>query len=180
MLSLLLSVALVVLGNDGVVRVSDPSGSVASARVHFDLPVGREWKTVARVGAGLSAHSEWAPVGDSVTVPWYALLSDGTRTFGFGVKVQPKAMCCWRVVPGEEHLVEGDFAIILQTGDAVHGELVTDRHPVLLAAGSDYCVCHNFVNFGVAPAHAGWHIIDKPRLLARKISSKNEKNRKNF
>ena len=100
MLSLLLSVALVVLGNDGVVRVSDPSGSVASARVHFDLPVGREWRTVARVGAGLSAHSEWAPVGDGVTVPWYALLSDGTRTFGFGVKVQPKAMCCWRVVPG--------------------------------------------------------------------------------
>ena len=100
MLSLLLSVALVVLGNDGVVRVSDPSGSVASARVHFDLPVGREWKTVVRVGAGLSAHSEWAPVGDGVTVPWYALLSDGTRTFGFGVKVQPKAMCCWRVVPG--------------------------------------------------------------------------------
>lgn len=29
--------------------------------------------------------------------PWYFLVTDGTRTDGYGVKVQPNALCCWKL-----------------------------------------------------------------------------------
>ena len=93
-------VSLAVLDDDGVVRVSDPSGRVSSAKVHFELPVAGSWKTVRRVGEGLAAHSEWTEVGSGCTIPWYALVADGRTTYGYGVKVQAKAMCSWRIAPG--------------------------------------------------------------------------------
>lgn len=45
---LVLTASLAVLDDDGVVRVSDPSGRVSSAKVHFELPVAGSWKTVRR------------------------------------------------------------------------------------------------------------------------------------
>ena len=96
---LVLTASLAVLDDDGVVRVSDPSGRVSSAKVHFELPVAGSWKTVRRVGEGLAAHSEWTEVGNGCTIPWYALVADGRTTYGYGVKVQAKAMCSWRIAP---------------------------------------------------------------------------------
>jgi len=66
----------------------------------------------------------------------------------------------------QENLVEGGLAVVHQPGDTVYGEHVTYRYSVLLAAGCENCVCHNFLNFRIAPAHAGWHIIYMPSLLA--------------
>ena len=134
-LSALLAAALVSLGSDGVVRVSDPSGYVSSARVHFDLPVAATWKVVARTGEGLAAHSEWAPVGAGLTVPWYALVTDGSKTYGYGVKVQPKAMCCWRVAPGGL-----DLLLDLRAGGqplALGGRTVEACEVVKLEAAAD-------------------------------------------
>lgn len=96
---LVLTASLAVLDDDGVVRVSDPSGRASSAKVHFELPVAGSWKTVRRVGEGLAAHSEWTEVGNGCTIPWYALVADGRTTYGYGVKVQAKAMCSWRIAP---------------------------------------------------------------------------------
>ena len=95
----------VVLGADAVVRVTSPSGRATAAVVSFDLPATAEWKVLARTGAGLTAKFAWHMVGKGMTVPWYVLLNDGTRTYGFGVKVQPRAMCAWRVVPGKIELL---------------------------------------------------------------------------
>ena len=54
----------------------------------------------------------WQPVPEVKTEPWYAfwredvkegispwyfLVTDGERTDGYGVKVQPNALCCWKV-----------------------------------------------------------------------------------
>ena len=93
------------IGSDSIVRVASKDGVAESAKVSFDLPVGSDWKVLARTGEGLGAYCAWIAVGEGKTVPWYALLHDGKRTYGFGVKVQPRAMCAWRVEPGKVDLL---------------------------------------------------------------------------
>ncbi len=93
------------MGEDSVVRVTSASGRAECAIIPFDLPVGPDWKVLARTGEGLKAQNAWSPVGDGKTVPWYVLLHDGTKTYGFGVKVQPRAMCSWRVGQGRVELL---------------------------------------------------------------------------
>ena len=90
---------------DSVVRVTSSDGMAEFAKVAFRLPVGRDWKVLARTGSGLKAGSAWLPVGEGRTVPWYVLLHDGMRTHGLGVKVRPRAMCAWRVEPGRVELL---------------------------------------------------------------------------
>jgi len=93
------------LGADSVVRVSAASGRATTAAVAFDLPASADWKVLARTGEGLQAKFAWHPVGAGMTVPWYVLLHDGTKNYGFGVKVRPRAMCAWRVSPGRLELL---------------------------------------------------------------------------
>ena len=93
------------VGADAVVRVTSANGRAEYAKVAFDLPVGAGWKVLARHGAGMKAVYSWVVVGDGRTVPWYVLASDGNRTLGIGVKVQPRAMCSWRVTPGRAELL---------------------------------------------------------------------------
>ena len=93
------------VGADSVVRVTSADGRAEYAKIAFDLPVGAGWKVLARHGAGMKAVYSWVVVGDGRTVPWYVLASDGKRTLGIGVKVQPRAMCSWRVSPGRAELL---------------------------------------------------------------------------
>ena len=93
------------IGADSVVRVVARDGLAECATVVFDLPVGADWKVLAQTGAGMKAGHVWLPVGTGRTVPWYALVTDGKRTLGIGVKVQPGAMCAWRVEPGKAELL---------------------------------------------------------------------------
>ena len=93
------------IGTDSVVRVSSGTGLAEHAKVAFDLPVAADWKVLARTGEGIRAGCAWHPVGGGKTVPWYVLLHDGAKTYGFGVKVQPRAMCAWRVEPGKVELL---------------------------------------------------------------------------
>ena len=89
------------LGEDSIVRVVSASGRAEYAKVLFDLPVKPDWKVPTRMGEGLKAQNAWVPVGVGKTVPWYVLVNDGVKTYGFGVKVQPRAMCSWRVEEGK-------------------------------------------------------------------------------
>ena len=93
------------MDEDGVVRVASGDGRAEYAKVAFSLPVQTHWKVLAQTGEGLKAGFAWLPVGEGKTVPWYVLLNDGNRTYGFGVKVQPRAMCAWRVGPGKVELL---------------------------------------------------------------------------
>ena len=93
------------LCDDSVVRVASDNGMAESAAVAFDLPVASDWKVLAQTGSGMMAGYAWLPVGSGQTVAWYTLLHDGKRTYGFGVKVQPKAMCAWRVEPCKVELL---------------------------------------------------------------------------
>ena len=88
-------------GTDSIVRVMSSDGTVEFAKMAFELPVEPGWKVLAQTGEGLKAGRAWLPVGEGRTVPWYVLLNDGERTYGFGVKVQPRAMCAWRIEPGQ-------------------------------------------------------------------------------
>ena len=97
--------AAVHIGADSIVRVASDTGLVEYAKVAFDLPVAADWKVLARTGEGLKAQSAWTPVGEGKTIPWYVLLNDGQKTYGLGVKVQPRAMCAWRIEPGKATLL---------------------------------------------------------------------------
>lgn len=37
----------------------------------------------------------WRPLSQARPMPWYFLASDGRVTHGYGVAVQPNALCCW-------------------------------------------------------------------------------------
>ncbi|MBQ3289685.1 MAG: acetylxylan esterase [Kiritimatiellae bacterium] len=93
------------VGADSKVRVKASDGLAEHAKVAFDLPVAADWKVLAQTGEGIRAGRAWLPVGSGKTVPWYVLLHDGAKTYGFGVKVQPRAMCAWRVKPGKVELL---------------------------------------------------------------------------
>ena len=93
------------MGEDSVVRVTSRSGYAECARITFELPVKPGWKALVRTGEGLNSQNAWAAVGAGITVPWYVLLHDGAKTYGFGVKVQPRAMCSWRVGKGKVELL---------------------------------------------------------------------------
>ena len=93
------------LGPDSIVRVAADDERVECAKLTFDLPVGADWKVLAQTGSGMKAGYAWLPVGSGQTVAWYTLIHDGERTYGFGVKVQPRAMCAWRVEPGKVELL---------------------------------------------------------------------------
>ena len=98
--------ALCRMGADAVVRISSASGFADYAVVdEFPLPVKPCWKVIARSGEGLTAQYAWTEIGKGITVPWYVLISDGAKTFGFGVKVQPNAICAWRIEPGSVKLL---------------------------------------------------------------------------
>ncbi|MBR4422845.1 MAG: hypothetical protein IKS68_01335, partial [Mailhella sp.] len=92
--------AAVHIGADSIVRVTSDTGFAEYEKVEFDLPVSADWKVLAQTGEGIRAGCAWLPVGEGNTVPWYTLLHDGKKTYGFGVKVQPRAMCAWRVEAG--------------------------------------------------------------------------------
>ena len=94
-----------VLGTDGVVSVTSADGAASHAKVAFELPVKADWRMLADVGEGLFRQRCWADVGEGRTVPWYVLLNDGKRSYGLGVKVQPRAMCAWRITPGKAELL---------------------------------------------------------------------------
>ena len=93
------------LGEDGVVRIASADGKVEFSKVAFRFQVGSDWKVLARRGEGLKAGCAWVPVGSGKTVPWYVLVNGGGKTYGFGVEVQPRAMCAWRVEPGKVELL---------------------------------------------------------------------------
>ncbi len=93
------------IGADSIVRVASDNGTAEYAKVAFELPVAADWKVLARTGEGIRAGCAWLPVGEGKTVPWYVLLHDGKKTYGLGVKVQPRAMCAWRVAPGKVELL---------------------------------------------------------------------------
>jgi alpha-galactosidase len=42
----------------------------------------------------------WRPLAAAWPMPWYFLASDGRVTHGYGVEVQPNALCCWRADKG--------------------------------------------------------------------------------
>ena len=95
----------VTIDGNGVVRVTAADGVASHAKVRFELPVESGWRIVADVGEGLTRQRKWTDVGEGRTVPWYVLLNDGVKTYGFGVKVQASAMCAWRAVPGALELL---------------------------------------------------------------------------
>lgn len=87
------------------VRVSAPESALET--------VGLRWKGAFPSSAKLLGDTwersygdlAWRPLGAARPMPWYFLASDGRATHGYGVAVQPNALCCWTVDKGGVTLV---------------------------------------------------------------------------
>lgn len=99
------AVAETIFSEDGVVRIRSDDGRAEYAKVSFPSSVKSDWTMIACSGSGLEAQYAWREVGDGLVSQWYAIINDGERTYGYGVKVRPNAMCAWRVAPGTVELL---------------------------------------------------------------------------
>lgn len=86
------------------VLVSSPS-PITFVRIVWKLDIpessrvfGGDWeRTYGKTG--------WTSPSGAGALPWYFLVSDGGRTHGLGVKVQPNAFASWKLAPGKVELV---------------------------------------------------------------------------
>ncbi|HNX33244.1 MAG TPA: alpha-galactosidase [Kiritimatiellia bacterium] len=94
--------------SNAVARVEVPSAAEGS-RVRVSAPgaaiefVGLRWSGAVPASAKLLGDTwersygdlAWRPLAAARPMPWYFLASDGRVTHGYGVAVQPNALCCW-------------------------------------------------------------------------------------
>jgi alpha-galactosidase len=82
------------------VRVSAPGVALETVlmRWHGGLP--ESAKLLGDVWERSYGDLAWRPLGAARPMPWYFLASDGRVTHGYGVAVQPNALCCWTADKG--------------------------------------------------------------------------------
>ena len=94
--------ARVVLVGDGTLTLN--GGTASCVELVWRGRLGAETKVLGGMWERTYGDSAWrrvdapkAPRGGAMA--WYVLATDGTRTDGYGVKVQPNAFACWRAFP---------------------------------------------------------------------------------
>ena len=94
--------ARVALAGDGTLTLN--GGTASCVELVWRGRLGAETKVLGGMWERTYGDSAWrrvdapkAPRGGAMA--WYVLATDGTRTDGYGVKVQPNAFACWRAFP---------------------------------------------------------------------------------
>ena len=94
--------ARVALAGDGTLTLN--GGTASCVELVWRGRLGVETKVLGGMWERTYGDSAWrrvdapkAPRGGAMA--WYVLATDGTRTDGYGVKVQPNAFACWRAFP---------------------------------------------------------------------------------
>ena len=92
----------VTVAADGTVTLAGGEASYIQLRWKADFPktakvYGSQWERTYGQSAWRALGDARRPYGGALN--WYVLLSDGARTDGYGVKVQPNAFASWRVGP---------------------------------------------------------------------------------
>ena len=139
----------VTLAADGTLTLH--GGTASRVTLAWTGDLGAKTKVFGGMWERTYGDSEWRRVGApgaprDGTMPWYFLATDGDRTDGYGVMVQPGAFACWRAFPGRVELaldvragsepVElGDRALALCTLVSRKGK--ADETP--FAAGRAFC-----------------------------------------
>lgn len=90
--------ARVSLHSDGRVQIASDK-PVSTVRLVWDKrwPDGARFLNDAWERSSGDIRWQTVPAGGAIVSPWYFLVSDGERTDGYGVMVQPNALCCWKI-----------------------------------------------------------------------------------
>ena len=156
-------------GGDVRVRV-EPSGKIVIEapqtelwRVHLrwkgKLPGG--WRYLGDAWERSYGELEWRGSAPNRVMPWYFLVSNGSTSYGYGVKVQPAAFCYWLADP------EG-ISLWLDLRCGGSGLLLGERRLeaatiVSVEGGSPFStageLCHRLCERPRLPAHPvyGWN-----------------------
>lgn len=83
-------------GKSGLqVRVSAPNAPLTAVVLRWSGTVPASAKLLGDVWERSYGDLGWRPLAAARPMPWYFLASDGRVTHGYGVAVQPNALCCW-------------------------------------------------------------------------------------
>jgi len=96
--------------NDVAVATETRDGALAVRLTASDTPVSKvrlRWHFARKLSGQVLGDAweraygdlEWKNITPWQTLPWYALVTDGGATAGYGVKVRPGAICSWQIDP---------------------------------------------------------------------------------
>lgn len=78
-------------------ELSAPDAAVKSLSVHWEAKLRPQWKYLGDAWERAYGELQWKELDPKRVMPWYFLASDGVVTHGYGVKVNPGALCYWTV-----------------------------------------------------------------------------------
>ena len=81
------------------VYVSSTSSPVKKVRLRWHFAKRLKAQILGDAWERSYGDLNWQNVTPYQTLPWYALLSQGETTAGYGVKVRPAAICSWQIDP---------------------------------------------------------------------------------
>ena len=79
------------------VRVAAPGAALEAVVMRWAGHMPEHVKVLGDVWERSYGDLAWRPLASARPMPWYFLASDGRVTHGYGVAVQPNALCCWTV-----------------------------------------------------------------------------------
>ena len=77
------------------VRVSAPEVALEIIGLRWEGGLPESTKLLGDTWERSYGDLAWRPLAAARPMPWYFLASDGRVTHGYGVAVQPNALCCW-------------------------------------------------------------------------------------
>ena len=85
-------------------------GTASSVKLVWTVALGAETRVLGDMWERTYGDSAWrrvdaAKVPRKGCMPWYFLATDGERTDGYGVMVQPNAFACWKAFPDRIELL---------------------------------------------------------------------------
>ena len=87
-----------VAAKDGTqVRVAAPGVALEIVGMRWEGQFAEQTKVLGDVWERSYGDLAWRPIASARPMPWYFLMSDEGVTHGYGVRVQPHALCCWTV-----------------------------------------------------------------------------------
>ena len=88
------------LASDGAVSLASPAKGVSAVRLDWEKTWPADTTMLADAWERSYGALGWQSIDTERISPWYFLVTADGRTDGYGVKVQPNALACWKVRSG--------------------------------------------------------------------------------
>ncbi len=85
------------LGDNLDLKLEAPKSSVMRIGLRWDLKISGDIKILGDTWERAYGDLEWRGIMSERVLPWYAMIANGDKTFGVGVKTLPNANCFWQI-----------------------------------------------------------------------------------